>query len=267
MLSVAKFDADGTMKWLPIVFGEGPLTVANGFASQADVLIETRRAADLLGATKLDRPEDVEANPRTGKVYVILTKNATRKPDQVDAANPRADNKHGHILELTPPNGDQAAAEFKWEILVKCGDPSVAAVGATFNPATTKDGWFSNPDNCAFDAMGRLWIATDGNADDFNGRSDGLWAVETDGAKRGTSKHFFRCPAGAEMCGPCFTPDMQTLFLAVQHPAEDGKEWKAWGRDSTFDDPSTRWPDFKPDLPPRPAIVVVTKKGGGKIGV
>ncbi len=267
VLSVAKFDADGTMKWLPIVFGEGPLTVANGFASQADVLIETRRAADLLGATKLDRPEDVEANPRTGKVYVILTKNATRKPDQVDAANPRADNKHGHILELTPPNGDQAAAEFKWEILVKCGDPSVAAVGATFNPATTKDGWFSNPDNCAFDAMGRLWIATDGNADDFNGRSDGLWAVETDGAKRGTSKHFFRCPAGAEMCGPCFTPDMQTLFLAVQHPAEDGKEWKAWGRDSTFDDPSTRWPDFKPDLPPRPAIVVVTKKGGGKIGV
>jgi secreted PhoX family phosphatase len=266
-LSVAKFNADGTMDWLPLVYGQGPLTPANGFQSQADVLIETRRAADLLGATKLDRPEDVEANPKTGKVYVILTKNATRTPAQVDAANPRADNKHGHILELTPPDNDHSAAKYKWEILVKCGDPKVAAVGATFNPMTSKDGWFSNPDNCAFDALGRLWVTTDGNADDFNGRADGVWAVDTEGAARGTSKHFYRTPAGAEMCGPCFTPDMETFFVAVQHPAEDGKEWKVWGKDSTFDDPSTRWPDFKPDLPPRPSIVAITRKGGGKIAV
>lgn len=266
-LSVAKFNADGTMEWLPIVFGQGPLTEANGFKSQADVLIETRRAADLLGATKLDRPEDVEANPKTGYIYVMLTKNATRKPEEVDAANPRADNKHGHILELIPPDGDHSAAKFKWNILVKCGDPSVAAVGATFNPMTSKDGWFSNPDNVAFDAMGRMWISTDGSADDFNGRADGIWAVDTEGPARGTSKHFYRTPAGAEMCGPCFTPDMETFFVAVQHPAEDGKEWKAWGKDSTFDDPSTRWPDFKPDMPPRPSIVAITKKGGGKIGV
>ncbi len=267
VLSVARFSADGTMEWLPLVFGQGPLNPANDFNSQADVVIEARRAADLLGATKLDRPEDVEANPKTGKVYVMLTKNTTRKPEQVDATNPRADNKHGHILELTPPNGDHSAAKYRWEILVKCGDPSVAAIGATFNPLTSKDGWFSNPDNCAFDAMGRLWISTDGNSDDFNGRSDGLWAMDTEGPARGTSKHFYRCPAGAEMCGPCFTPDLQTLFLAVQHPAEDGKEWKAWGKDSTFDDPSTRWPDFKPDMPPRPSLVAITRKGGGKIGV
>lgn len=267
VLSVAKFGADGTMEWLPLVFGQGPLNAANGFASQADVLIETRRAADLLGATKLDRPEDVEANPKTGKVYIILTKNANRKPGEVDAVNPRAENKHGHIVELTPPDGDQSAAKMKWEILVKCGDPAVAAVGASFNPLTSPDGWFSNPDNCAFDAMGRMWISTDGNADDFNGRSDGIWALDTEGAARGTSKHFYRAPAGAEVCGPCMTPDMQTFFIAVQHPAEDGKEWKAWGKDSTFDDPSTRWPDFKPGMPPRPAIVAITKKGGGKIAV
>lgn len=266
-LSVAKFNADGTMEWLPLVFGQGPLTAANGFNSQADVLIETRRSADLLGATKLDRPEDVEANPKTGYVYVMLTKNATRKPGEVDAANPRADNKHGHILELIPPDGDHSAAKYNWNILVRCGDPSVAAIGATFNPATSSDGWFSNPDNCAFDADGRLWISTDGNAGDFNGRSDGLWALDTEGPARGTSRHFFRTPAGGEMCGPCFTPDMETVFLAVQHPGEDGKEWPAWGKDSTFDDPATRWPDFKPDLPPRPSIVAVTKKGGGKIGV
>lgn len=266
-LSVARFSADGTMEWLPLVFGQGPLNAANGFASQADVLIETRRAADLLGATRLDRPEDVEANPKTGKVYVILTKNAARKPDEVDAANPRAQNKHGHILELTPPDGDQSAAKFRWEILVKCGDPRVAEVGASFNPLTSKDGWFSNPDNCAFDAQGRLWISTDGNADDFNGRADGIWAVDTEGSARGTSKHFYRAPAGAEVCGPCLTPDMETFFVAVQHPGEDGKEWKAWGKDSTFDNPSTRWPDFNPAMPPRPAIVAITRKGGGKIAV
>ncbi len=267
VLSVAKFGSDGTMEWLPLVFGQGPLTAANGFQSQADVLIETRRAADLLGATKLDRPEDVEANPKTGKVYIMLTKNAARKANEVDAVNPRADNKHGHIVELTPPDGDQAAAKMKWDILVKCGDPSVAAVGASFNPMTSADGWFSNPDNCAFDAMGRMWIVTDGNADDFNGRSDGIWALDTEGAARGTSKHFYRAPAGAEVCGPCMTPDMQTFFVAVQHPAEDGKEWRAWGKDSTFDDPSTRWPDFKPGMPPRPAIVAITRKGGRKIAV
>jgi secreted PhoX family phosphatase len=162
-------------EWLPLVHGQGPLTAANGFNSQADVLIETRRAGDVLGATKMDRPEDVEANPRTNKVYVILTNNADRKPDQTDAANPRADNKLGHIIEMTVPDGDHAATRFTWEILVKCGDPAVAAVGASFSSATTKDGWFGMPDNCAIDGEGRLWIATDGNSDKETGRADGVW--------------------------------------------------------------------------------------------
>jgi uncharacterized protein len=264
-LSVARYNADGTIDWLPLVHGHGPLTAANGFASQADVLIDTRRAADLLGATKMDRPEDIEANRKTDKIYVVLTNNPQRKADQVDTANPRADNKFGHIIEMTPPGGDHAAAAFKWDILVKCGDPSVAEVGATFSSATTKDGWFGMPDNCAIDADGRLWIATDGNSDKATGRSDGLWAVETEGEARATSKLFFRCPAGAEMCGPEFTPDGETLFVAVQHPGDDGADWKAFGRTSTFDDPSTRWPDFKPGVPPRPSVVVITRKGGGKI--
>jgi hypothetical protein len=84
---------------------------------------------------------------------------------------------------------------------------------------------------------------------------------------RGTSKLFFRCPVGAELCGPELTPDDATFFVAVQHPGESGDEWKAFGRVSTFDDPSTRWPDFKPGMPPRPAIVAITKRGGGKIAV
>lgn len=264
-LFVAKFNADGSGEWLPLTHGQGPLTAANGFASQADVLIEARRASDLLGATKMDRPEDIEASPVTQKVYAILTNNSSRKPDQVNAANPRADNKFGHIIEMTPPDGDHAATRFGWEILVKCGDPSVAEVGATFSSATTKDGWFGMPDNCAVDAAGRLWISTDGNSDKATGRADGLWALETEGEARATSKLFYRCPAGAEMCGPMFTPDLETLFLAVQHPGDDGLEWKAFGRLSTFDDPSTRWPDFQAGMPPRPSVVAITRKGGGKI--
>jgi secreted PhoX family phosphatase len=265
-LSVARYSADGSLEWLPLVYGKGPLTEANGFAGQADVLIEARRAADLLGATKMDRPEDVEASSKTNKVYVILTNNNRRKPEDVDAANPRADNKFGHIIEMSPPDGDHAADKFKWEILVKCGDPSVAAVGASFSSETTRDGWFGMPDNLAVDTEGRVWIATDGNSDKATGRSDGLWGIETDGEERGTSRLFFRCPAGAELCGPQFTPDTETLFLAVQHPGDDGDQWKAFGRVSTFEDPSTRWPDFKPNMPPRPAILAITKQGGGKIG-
>jgi uncharacterized protein len=264
-LSVARFDADGTMRWLPLVFGTGPLTVANGFRSQADVVIDARRAGDLLGATKMDRPEDVEANPKTGKVYIMLTKNEQRKVGDENPANPWADNRGGHIVEMTPTGGDHAAEAFQWEILVRCGDPAKATVGKTFNPATSKDGWFANPDNLAFDADGRLWISTDGNSDTATGRNDGLWALETEGAARGTAKLFFRCPVGAEMCGPCFTPDGETLFLAVQHPAEDGDEWRAFNRFSSFEDPSTRWPDFKPDMPPRPSVMVVTRRGGGRI--
>ena len=266
-LHVAKFAEDGSVEWMPIVFGQGPLTVENGFASQADVLIETRRAADLLGATKMDRPEDIQPNGANGKVYVMLTNNSKRKPDQVDAANPRAANAFGHIIEISEDGGDFAATKGKWEVMLKCGDPSVADVGATFSTATTANGWFGMPDNCAVDSAGRLWVATDGQGPKATGRTDGLWAVDTEGAARATSKLFFRVPIGAEMCGPLFAPDDQTAFVAVQHPGDGGEDWEAFGRPSYYEDLSTRWPDFKPDMPVRPSVVAITKQGGGKIAV
>jgi len=163
---------------------------------------------------------------------------------------------------MTPPDGDHAADKFTWDILVKCGDPSIAEVGASFSSATTKNGWFGMPDNCAIDADGRLWISTDGNSMKATGRADGLWAMETDGELRGTSKLFFRVPVGAELCGPAFTPDGKTLFLAIQHPGEEDAE----GNAGSFENPPTRWPDFAAGMPTRPSVVVITKDDGGPIG-
>jgi secreted PhoX family phosphatase len=266
-LSVARFNDDGTVDWLPLTFGEGPLTPQNGFESQADVMIDARLAADLLGATAMDRPEDVQPNAATGKVYVLLTNNARRKSDQINAANPRPENSFGHIIEMAAPEGDHAAGRFAWNILIKCGDPKVAEVGALWGPETSANGWFGSPDNCTIDNEGRLWVATDqGENWAKTGKADGFYAVETEGPARGSSRLFFRVPVGAEMCGPCFTADGETVFLAVQHPGTDGtKEYAPFARVSSFDDPATRWPDFRDGMPPRPSVVAIRKIGGGKI--
>ncbi|WP_433989291.1 hypothetical protein SuNHUV7_37280 (plasmid) [Pseudoseohaeicola sp. NH-UV-7] len=267
-LYAARFDEDGTITWLPLVHGTGPLTAENGFNDQGDVMIDARLAADLLGATPMDRPED--AQPRgDGTAYIMLTNNTRRTAEQVNAANPRAESSFGHIIEIKEANGDHAATTGTWSILVKCGDPSIAEVGAQWNPETSANGWFGSPDNCAFDADGRLWISTDqGSSWGKTMKSDGLYSLETEGALRGHSKLFFRCPVGGELCGPYFSDDSETLFLAVQHPGTDGtKDFKGFERDSTFEDPATRWPDFADGMPPRPSVLVVTKQGGGKIAI
>jgi secreted PhoX family phosphatase len=258
-LYVARFEATGKMRWLPLAHGQGPLTAANGFASQADVVIDARRAGTLLGATPMDRPEDVEPNPLTGNIYVVMTFNEQRRADQVNPANPRANNKWGHIVEIIPPRvggkPDHAATECDWGFFIVAGDPSKPEQGARYPNAPSANGWVCAPDNVAFDPKGRIWISTDGQ-DDAGGFNDSLYCAATGGPARGATRCFFTSPVGSEVCGPEFTPDGKTLFIAVQHP----------GDGSTFDKPSTRWPDFRPDLPPRGSVLAITKADGGEIG-
>lgn len=254
VLSVACFHDDGYLDWRPLVYGEGPLTPANGFSDQGDVVIRCRQAADLLGATPLDRPEDIEVHAETGRAYVVLTNNNERTPAQVDGVNPRSNNLHGHILELTPPGDepdvDHGASRFRWDIFMLGGEGDAARL--------------SCPDNLALDPIGRLWIATDQSGEQArNVIADGMWVTDVVGPGRARPRFIFGCPRGAEMCGPYFTPDGSTLFVAVQHP---GNTALASGKPATFEEPRNRWPDFDENVPPRPSIVAITRRDGGVVG-
>lgn len=258
-LSVAKFAEDGSVAWLPLVHGRGPLTAANGFADQAEVLLKTRLAADALEATPMDRPEDMETNPVTGRVYATMTKNKKITAEKLNPVNTRPENFWGHIVELIPPGGagadaDHTADAYQWDLFVLAGNPKDATAGATFHQATSEDGWFVCPDNLTFDPRGRMFVATDG-ANGFD-LPDGIYGVDTEGPARGLPKLLFSCPIGAEATGPCFTPDGTTLFVSVQHPGEDS---------ATLEEAMTLWPDFKEGGVPRPAVVAIQRIDGGEV--
>ena len=252
-LSVARFDDDGSLTWMPIRFGEGPLTPANGFEDQGDVMIQTRRAADLLGATPMDAPEGFVSDPQSGVLYLALTQNRDRGADQLSAANPRANNEFGHLLRLNAPGDDSpdfATQRFAWSVMLLCGEDGP---GSGFHSETRPDSRFTDPDNLAVDGAGRLWVCTDAG----NGERDALYVVETRGSWKNLSRRFYLPPLESECCSPTFTPDGRTMFLSVQHPGEEA---------ANVDSSVTRWPARKAGEPPRPSVIAIRRDDDGIIG-
>ncbi|WP_282776444.1 MULTISPECIES: PhoX family phosphatase [unclassified Nocardia] len=243
----------GTGQWLPLLearAGGQSVSLVEGM-SAADVAVFTRLAADKVGATKMDRPEDIQPNPKTGKVYAALTNNSNRGKEGyagVDEVNPRNQNKNGQILEI---DDDHKGTTFTWSLLLVCGDPKAAdTYFAGFDKNQVSP--ISCPDNVAFDPHGNLWISTDGNALKSN---DGLFSVVLEGDRRGETKQFLTVPIGAETCGPII--EENRVLVCVQHPGESDT--------ATPDNPTSHWPDGG-TAQPRPSVVVVWKRDGGQIG-
>ena len=247
---------DGTGEWLPLVV-DGASQVA-GFTTE-QVLVNTRLAADAVGATKMDRCEDVEPHPTTGRVYVACTNNTDRGKVGKEGAtevNPRNSNRDGHIVEITEAAGDATATTFGWSLLLVCGDPAVNASTYFAGFPADKVSPISCPDNVAFDSDGNLWISTDG-APSTIGYCDGLFKVPLEGAERGRVQQFLSVPRESETCGPVIHDRDSSVFVAVQHPGENG----TWDAQRSF------FPDYiAPGAladgkwgGPRPAVIQTTK--------
>ncbi len=263
-LYVARFDADGTGKWLPMVHGTGPLTAANGFADQGEVVIKARQAADILKATKMDRPEWLTIDPKSGWVYCTLTNNSNRgQANQVgvDAANPRANNVMGQIIRWKE-EGDFESPNFQWNHLVLAGDPANERADAKGN---IKGDLYGCPDGIAFDDRGTLWIQTDMHASAMykgefkNLGNNQMLACDV---RTGETKRFLTAPTNCEVTGVALTPDSTTMFISIQHPGETPSDRSDPNEPARF----SNWPDYQTGGRPRSATVAIRRKDGGVIG-
>jgi secreted PhoX family phosphatase len=252
-LYVARFEANGHGRWLALVHGQNGLSAENGFANQAEVLLNARAAADRLGATPMDRPEWVAVHPHSREVYVSLTNNDARGDKQpLDQANPRPHNLHGQILRWNEQGGDPTATEFRWELFLLAGehpgakDSQGRRVPANLTGIINGD-LFSSPDGLAFDGAGRLWIETDYGDDEPAMQAMGCNQLLCADPQTREVRRFLVGPRGCEITGITWSPDYKALWINVQHPglsypASDGK---------------TR---------PRSTTVLITKDDGGVIG-
>lgn len=264
-LYVAKFRDDGTGGWLPLVHGQGPLTVANGFADQADVLVRTRAAADAVGATKMDRPEWIAVHPQTNEVYCTLTNNSRRGVKDAaapDRANPRVNNVFGQIIRWREAGNDPAAQNFEWDLFAIAGDPQHPDAARQGN---IKGDAYGSPDGLWFDDSGLLWIQTDVSTSAMNkGHYERLgnnMMLAAD-VRSGTTKRFLTGPTGCEVTGVVMTPDARTMFVNIQHPGE-----KPSGRNDPNNPKAfSSWPDGAAGGRPRSATLVIKKDDGGVIG-
>jgi secreted PhoX family phosphatase len=274
ILYVAKFHDDGTGEWLPLS-PDNPVLAA---WSLNDILINTRGAADAVGATMMDRPEWIDTFPESLTVIGTLTNNNRRgttppssnNPDgstvagsarpPVDAVNPRVNNVYGHILTWKYDQ-DFSEPDFEWDFFALCGDPAVPAHGSDINGDK-----FGSPDGIYVAPSGRLWIQTDVSASTINmGDYAGFGNNQMLCADPATAeiRRFLVGPNLCEITGVFVTPDERTMFVGIQHPGETPD-------DSPTDPAKTKdlssWPDGDAGGRPRSACIVITKDDGGKIG-
>ena len=261
-LYVAKFNDDGTGEWLALVPGENGLTPENGFSDLADILVNTRAAADLAGATKMDRPEWGTVDPNSGEVYFTLTNNTRRALNQTDAVNPRAENTYGQIVRWTEAGGDHASTNFEWNLFVIAGNQANSEVFT--GDALSDDSTFACPDGIWCDPDSRLWIQTDmgDRGAPFSGvlGEFGTNAMLAADPATGEIRRFLTGPHGQEITGVISTPDQRTMFVNVQHPGghASAEDYAAGNYGSGF-------PDYDGSVP-RSATLVITREDGGVIG-
>jgi hypothetical protein len=261
-LYVAKFNADGSGEWLALSPGQNGLTPENGFADLADILVNTRLAADKAGATKMDRPEWGAVDPNTGEVYFTLTNNNRRAQTQVDAVNPRAENNFGQIVRWRYEGNDHAAAGFKWDLFVLAGTKTSSALFT--GSALPEDAIFACPDGLWCDANSRLWIQTDmgdiGPEQSGPLAPFGMNAMLAADPKTGEVRRFLTGPWGQEVTGVITTPDQKTMFVNIQHPGGHAKDEQFASGDF-----GSGFPDYNGTVP-RSATLVITREDGGVIG-
>ena len=264
-LYAARFDADGTGVWLELAPGRNGLDAGAGFPTQAEICIAARRAGDVAGATRMDRPEWIAVHPQTGEAYCALSYNETRglpgRPGP-DPANPRAENVYGHIVRWRERGGDPTATRFEWDVFVLCGDPASADVNRR---GDIKGDVFASPDGLWVDGRGVLWIQTDVSTrllhkGDYAGLGNNQM-LAADPVTREV-RRFLTGPNGCEITGATGTPDGRTLFVNIQHPGETPSERSNPATPKAI----SAWPDGPSGGRPRSATVVIRRADGGPIG-
>ncbi|MCG8314702.1 MAG: PhoX family phosphatase [Pseudomonadales bacterium] len=249
-LYVAVFNDDGRGEWRALTFGEYGLTRRNGFANQADVLVNARKAADILGATTMDRPEWVAVHPQTREVYATLTNNKHRGvlDDQpINHANPRKENLHGQIIRWRESNADPTATQFEWDLFLLAGDDEMDQSVPEHLRGNIKGDLFSSPDGLWIDKAGRLWIETDYDDTATTHANMGTNQLLCADPVTKEVKRFLVGPRGCEITGITATPDNKTFWINIQHP----------GLSYPASDGITR---------ARSTTLVITKNDGGVIG-
>ncbi|SDT14336.1 PhoX family protein [Pseudomonas oryzae] len=254
-LYVARFNADGSGAWLALDIEDAEFRVACAaagvsFADQGDVLINTRSAADAVGATRMDRPEWGAVHPQSNEVYFTLTNNTNRTA--ADAANPRINNAYGHIVRWREDQADNAGRRFAWDIFLLAG-PQGDSQGPD-GQALDADNILASPDGLWFDPQGRLWIQTDMSGSQLSSGPFGNNQMLVADPASGEVKRFLVGPLGAEVTGIAATPDMRTLFVNIQHPGEG----------STATNLLSSWPDG-PGRRPRSATVAIRREDGQRL--